>query len=282
MTKLNWWKENGNIKLPEVNNIFSNNLKWINNFINNNNLSNLEKVYYIYQSYLKNEDKNILKNVLNEIENKYSKLELEHSWIWIWIWLLLWKKEDIEKTIKKSFKNCFQVCKDILIDQLSSRSECYAEEDINKYCKLYWIDYDELDDNDPSYKNFMYNATKKSINNINNNNQYIDKIINNDTLNYNLNSKVFDYLSNWEFSKITLKDILLTIFWWFIISDSKDFFKNSNFYFNELSFYENREELKKYIWNNEISYLERSFDPYYWYVNDFYYWIYIDFNLRHE
>lgn len=281
MTKLNWWKESGDVKLPEVNNIFSNNLKWINNFINNNNLSNLEKVYYIYQSYLKNEDKNILKNVLNEIENKYSKLELEHSWIWIWIWLLLWKKEDIEKTIKKSFKDCFQVCKDILIDQLSSRSECYSEEDINKYCKLYWIDYDELDNNDPSYKNFMYNATKKSINNINNNNQYIDKIINNDTLNYNLNSKVFDYLSNWEFSKITLKDILLTIFWWFIISDSKDFFKNSNFYFNELSFYENREELKKYIWNNEISYLEHSFN-HYLYVNDFYYWIYIDFNLRHE
>lgn len=307
MTKLNWWKENGNIKLPELkknNNNKKLTEKEIRNIIDDKNLNIFEKILKTYWYYLDNKEFWLLKKIFDDIlkngKNKnYTTWNDYYSGLYISSQILLWNFNKIQNEIKNRIewiyknKEYLEELIEIAYGDFLGREECrYSYED-------WWFeDYDEFNmyiESHPRKKSQILKRIKEDV--INNKIPEINYYIR--------NWNIYKNLLNW---KVNFNEIIKYLFFsWYIITDVDDTYWYNNwdilcwfeivthelcqYYFKGLQIYEilsnywikldieGQNDWKLYILNK---YIEKMNISTFTENNDFLFWIQFDFNLRHE
>lgn len=216
MTKLNWWKENGDIKLPEVKNNKYSNIKIlskdeIENIINNNSINDIQKILMLYWHYLNKEKFDILKQFLNKAKN----IEYAYQNISFFIWMnaLLWRNF-LYNIDNKFFQELRNWCTIYFRDVWNYEEENYDEYDL--------LNYQTYEYHISTWKNKKLSCFYF----IKNNDQKTYKIKNyddNDKNNYNNYCSLYCYLIDWSIEKLdkelileeVLKILFLSLFDWY-------------------------------------------------------------------
>lgn len=191
MTKLNWWKQNGDIKLPELkndnkdNNIKKLSKEEIKNIVNNIKIDDFEKISLLYWPYLNKEDYVIFKKIFDNYKDLYKKEALWKFPIFVLLWI---KNNYIQDELTK-----------ICIDR---RLDCGINNGI----------YDDV------YQNYLIN------NNLNEIEYSIEKYIENmniscddaDAITLKFKNKEYEYkiynlLITWKLDKLSSRKILIEI-----------------------------------------------------------------------
>ena len=217
MTKLNWWKENGNVKLPELKkeNWKNENIKIlskneIENIINDKSIDDFQKILILYWSYLSGEQFDVLKQFLDKAKN----IEYTYQNISFFIWMnaLLWR--NFLYNIDNKF---FQKLRDWCV--IYFKDMWYKEENYDEYTLL----------NHQIYKYYISTWKNRKLSKfyfIKNDDQKTYKIKNyddNDKNNYNNYCSLYCYLIDWSILKLdkelileeVLKILFLSLFDWY-------------------------------------------------------------------